>query len=331
VSACVEYYQFTGDISLLEQCYPYAIKNLQAYDEFLGPEGLADGIDWPFIDWGYVKKEGEIDLAMNLHLLGAYQVFLVWCTYLKIAENKPSIGQKEKQLRQVLIHHIEKKLEKGFASVGYHAMVLTMRLGLMPSRFRQSAVQYLKTHILHCFPNNPDAPRLSDPGANHEQLITPYFAHYAFEILIKEGEMGFVQDQYRTCWGWMLQQQSGTWLEVFDPRWSHCHQWSGCPTWQLSRYSLGLHPRMERGADEYDFHLETGSLYSAKGKLPLVGTGEWISVEWHRENEEIHYHLQTPRPIKLKIGRPIGRSEQITTHWKKIFPVQKDTIKAEKF
>ncbi|MFA5814531.1 MAG: hypothetical protein WC865_02810 [Bacteroidales bacterium] len=109
-----------------------------------------------------------------------------------------------------------------------------MLAGFIPAAYQPEAVAYIKKHILNCFPNNPSAPRLSDPAANNPQLITPYFSHFAFEVLIEQGEINFVLDQYRKCWGWALEDDRTTWIEVFDTRWSNCHQWAGSPTWQLS-------------------------------------------------------------------------------------------------
>ncbi len=64
---------------------------------------------------------------------------------------------------------------------------------------------------------------------------------------IERGELEFVLSQYRQCWDWAMGDGRATWREVFDTRWSRCHQWSGCPTWQLSRYLLGRQPRYDPG------------------------------------------------------------------------------------
>jgi hypothetical protein len=60
--------------------------------------------------------------------------------------------------------------------------------------------------------------------------------------------------RYRSAWGWAATQAS-TWLEVFDPRWEKVHSWSGCPTWQLSKYTLGLTPRYDVGPRHFDLKL----------------------------------------------------------------------------
>jgi hypothetical protein len=66
-------------------------------------------------------------------------------------------------------------------------------------------------------------------------------------VLIDSGDGISAADIWRTNWGWMLEKGATTWWEVFDDRWSHCHYWSGAPTWQLSRYGLGLHPQLDSG------------------------------------------------------------------------------------
>ncbi len=171
-----------------------------------------------------------------------------------------------------------------------------MLAGFIPPDQQKEAVAFVKKHILNCFPNNPDAPRLSDPGANNPQLITPYFSYFAFQVLIEQGEMDFVLNQYRKCWGWALEDDRTTWLEVFDTRWSGCHQWAGSPTWQLSTYALGLHPRFDRGKNNFDLSLYTGDLETASGKIPLPGGGI-IQVSWKKANGKIDYEIVTPEPI----------------------------------
>ncbi len=113
--------------------------------------------------------------------------------------------------------------------------------------------------------------------------------------------MEFVLEQLRICWGWALEEGLTTWLEVFDKRWSHCHQWSGCPTWILSRNVLGLHPRFDLGANHYVLNLEPGGLDSAEGVIPVPYSNDTLSVFWKRMPEGISYTLKTSSPIWLHV------------------------------
>jgi hypothetical protein len=124
--------------------------------------------------------------------------------------------------------------------------------------------------------------------------------------------MEFVLNQYRQCWGWAVDDGRTTWLEVFDTRWSHCHQWSGCPTWQLSRYLLGLQPRYDLGQRHYALSLVPGSLSRAEGKVPLPDGQGVLDVKWVKEADGLHFQLQAPSPIFLHLdGQSTGDPSQV--------------------
>ncbi|HEY0828221.1 MAG TPA: hypothetical protein VGE40_09000 [Bacilli bacterium] len=162
---------------------------------------------------------------------------------------------------------------------GYHATALGLLHGLFDETKQPLAVRFIKNHLLRCFPNDPNAPRLAHPQANQERLITPGFAHFALQALWEAGESQFVLEQYKSCWGWMIEQGATTLLEVFDTRWSHCHAWSGSPTWQMSRYALGLIPAPQLGSNCYKLNFQPGTLTYAKGTIPLLFAQGTIHIE----------------------------------------------------
>jgi len=203
--------------------------------------------------------------------------------------------------------------------IGYHRAALGLRLGFFKGASETAGLRFLKSHILRCFPNDPRAPRLSDPAADNARLITPYFAHYALPLLIEHGEMNFVLDQYRKCWGWALKDGRTTWLEVFDTRWSHCHQWAGCPTWQLSRYALGLQPRYDLGERHFAVVLAPGSLAQAQGCLPLPGSNETLKIRWKRTAGKVRYRVETPFPIWLHLPARLTGAEPRTVAVDRVF------------
>lgn len=212
----------------------------------------------------------------------------------------------------------------GWESLGYHCSTLAILLGLVEQEDEKTGLAYLAQHMQSCFPNNPSAPRNDDPEAFNRQLITPYFAHYVLPLFIERGEMDFVLQQYRTCWGWMLEGGRTTWIEVFDERWSHAHQWSGCPTWQLSRYGLGLHPRMDLGPATFDVGLRPGSLPAASGRIPHPAGG-WIDISWNRHAGGFDYTLSCDNPIQLNM--PDGEVRAVETSVSLTLPEGPDSTK----
>lgn len=302
VNACCHYYRITGDGSLLEEMYPYAMRNIEYFCGKWTPEGLSRDLDWIFIDWGYVTNDGPSDMAANLHLRNTLRAMMDWCRILGKEETIPELKAMFDEVTTVVSTYLADCLtqgEAGWAEIGIHRAALALGQDLFDAEQQVQCIEFIKRHYLNCFPNNTEAPRLGKPSDENPQLITPYFSHYVFPMLIERGEMDFVLGQYETCWGWALEEDRTTWVEVFDPRWSHCHQWSGCPTWQLSRYGLGLHPRFDLGEGHYELKLHPGSLNSVRGKLPAKGQEQPIAIEWQRTEGRIDYKVSSTQPITI--------------------------------
>jgi hypothetical protein len=301
--ACVRYHQLSGDRSLLDELFSAAVANFAALEAHVNADGLSDDVGWGFVDWGYARPDGPIDPAVNLHYLNALRAMIRWCELLKKPAEK--YAATAKRIGGVLTKHLA-----GRPTAEYHVTALALGAGLLTGERESAAVEAMKKHILSCFPNNAAGPRLSDPVVTRSQIITPYFAHFAFPPLIERGQDDFVLDQYRKCWGWMLEDGRTTFTEVFDPRWSHCHQWSACPVWQLSRYVLALNPRFDQAPDRFEFHLRPGKLKRCRGRVPMaafpgVPAGGLVDVEWDREGDKFRYRYTAPRGIQIQDKRGV--------------------------
>jgi hypothetical protein len=316
VSAAVHYWELTGDREVLAELFPYAERNVSAFEAQRTPDGLADALGWGFVDWGYVRNPGPSDMGVNLHYLAALRDMVRWCQTLERADRAAHYQKLADEVTQLIARYFESEFAAGdgvWTRIGYHRAALGLRLGFFQGEQETQCVAALKQHMLNCFPNDLTAPRLSDPAVANARLITPYFGHFVMPELIRRGELAFVLEQYRRCWGWALGDDRTTWLEVFDTRWSHCHQWSGCPTWQLSRYVLGLQPRYDLGARHYTLSLVPSDLERVEGTLPLPGDEGAITVRWTRESDGVHYRIETPQPIVLHLpGKlPGGKAEEV--------------------
>ena len=313
-TACVHYWELTGDKSLLVELLPAARKNLAAFEAKRAAAGVSDSLGWAFVDWGYVRNDGPTDMALNIHYLMAVRSMVRW----ERAVGDSAIAEEDSQIAHELERLVSNWLESQIAmtgnwkNVGYQAASLALLADLVPKNQTADCIKRIEEHLMTCFPNNPNGPRLSDPSVSNEQVMTPYFGHFAFTALLNHGETNFVLDQYRKCWGWALGDNRTTWLEVFDTRWSHCHEWSGCPTWQLSRYILGLRSRFDLGDGTYELNIQPGNLKHASGDVPLPGTGK-VHVDWQRIGRVIKVNVTTLKEIQLRIdGKTIpvkGRYE----------------------
>ena len=307
VGACLDYWRYTGDATLLYDLYPFAKANIASFRKYMTDTGVSSEAGWPFIDWGYVPNPEGCDMGLNIHVYRACIGMERWCDIIGNTADRPEYKELADRLARIVSEYYEScRKDEGYdwTGIGYHRTVMGIRDGFIDRKYLPSAIRYIKDHIAGCFPNNPDAPVMCYPGMNDARLISPYFAHQSFPVLIDCGEMDFVLDQYRSCWGWMLSQGVTTWLEVFDNRLSNCHQWSGCPTWQLSRYGLGLHHRADLGKHNFDFVLHPGDLEWAKGRIPLENDNH-IDVNWRRVGNRIEYNINPTCEVVLHIPEDI--------------------------
>ena len=321
ISAAVRFHELSGDKDLLVDLFPAAEANLRAFERFWTAGGLQgsqamdeSGMGWIFVDWGYAI--GAPDPALNLHYLLGLRSFLTWSQ--RIGKSAPHTAARADLVESVCRKLIDGMVEAGgWERAGYHCTVLALAANLVEPARIAPAIGFLKTHIGNCFPNNPDAPRVAHIESKSSQVLTPYFFHFAAPVLIRHGEFAFVLEQYRKCWGWMLDQGVTTWMEVFDDRWSHCHHWSGCPTWQLSHFVLGLNRRFDLGANHYQFSFVASPLTRAQGCLP-----EGISISWERSSAGILYRIETAGPITLHPGphAPFEGTMEISGTWEILIP-----------
>ena len=335
VIACFNYYKLTGDKLFLEELFQAAEKNLKCFENNLLQDNVILELGWIFIDWGCSQDTKEAGLALRIFYYTALKNMCKWCDTL--GKNPEKYLKKLEIIERIIKNKIEPMQDRAkkvagdgappeknpelnldgrcpqrpnsreieetnyWESLGYHFVALALSNNLISSENKTEAIKFIKKHILNCFPNNPDAPKLADPGVLGNQFITPYFSYFVFPGLIENGEMDFVLEQYRKCWGWILNQGLSTMAEVFDLNWSHAHVWSASPTAYLSRYVLGLEPCYEKGNRHFKFSLHTGNLKNAKGSIPLPYENKVINIEWKKTENGIEYQLKTPVPIWLHI------------------------------
>ncbi|THF76206.1 alpha-L-rhamnosidase-related protein [Cohnella fermenti] len=315
VQSCLREASLTGDRRLLHEGLETAERTIDYFWRHWTPRGIA-GLDiWDFLDWGHLVGDGEVNVSLNLVLLNALRDLIDWERELGRGDLAEQRERQAAELQGVICEHY--RTEDGLLAKsvplaggnaisarkpGYHATVLGLLNGCCDDR--DCAVAFVKAHMLRCFPNDAAAPRLAHPGANNDRLITPSFAHFSLQALWEAGEAEFALEQYRTCWGWMLDQGLTTLAEVFDVRWSHCHAWSAAPTWQLSRYALGLLPEPERGANCFRLLLQPGSLERAAGTVPLLGgdAADAVRIAWSRQADgSVRCELTTDRAIRVRL------------------------------
>ncbi len=92
--------------------------------------------------------------------------------------------------------------------------------------------QHIEKEMLHVFKN----------GYNDAEgtIMSPAYSFYIFDGVYKAGLADVAERAFKEAWGWALAQGCMTAPEFFSLRASLCHAWSACPTYYLSRHTVGI-------------------------------------------------------------------------------------------
>lgn len=260
----------TGGIDITMNCfYLQALKAMVTWCTALGEDGAK-----------YAATHGAVSKALSVRLQGKGGAAANYAQDISTGSESDDgwvVVEQEAEPAEPEAEPVVDLAGLDWSTIGYHAAAVALAAGLLgpppssPSSAitaaQSAAIAFIKSHLAGCFPNDRTAPRAANPSCANPKLYTPYYATFSFPAMIAYGELDWVLGQYRSAWGWAAT-QSSTWLEVFDGRWEKVHSWSGCPTWQLSAYTLGLTPRCDVGARHFDL-----KMYAAESLLkgPVAG------------------------------------------------------------
>ncbi|OGF51093.1 MAG: hypothetical protein A2231_08830 [Candidatus Firestonebacteria bacterium RIFOXYA2_FULL_40_8] len=293
--AAEKFYDYTGDVEILKEIYPSAVKNLEWFEKNLikeyGMLGNPDGY-WLFVDWAPIDKSG-ICASYNLWYLIALRSMQ---KIAKLSGKSPAVyAKREKKLKAALLKTFYDR-KKG---LWYEAFDLKKKKTVQVSQH---------ANTLACLANLPI-------GAGTKKVIkdsflkkstkkmpraSSYFASYVLQALFKIGEQGLAVNLIKKGWGGMIKRGATTFWEIWgalDQPWSVCHAWSAHPVMHLSKYILGVKCTGTAWKNiEFDPKPVKGVKW-ARGIVPTPYGN--ITAEWKRnENGKLEYSLDCPEGVK---------------------------------
>jgi alpha-L-rhamnosidase len=291
-TACLQIAIEEGDTALLFELEESARANIKGLSDLIKEDGSHD-LPWSFVDWGYSPTADTPDHAVISHFIGAVASWVKWLELIGKSDEAQMWKQKYDHFSSLIKRGLGADLRK------YHAYTLAAFNGIIPPI---EASPIITKSIRAGFPYNRNAKRLRDPLKFVEGVITPYFSNYSMSVLINAGHGKEAIEFWLTNWGWMLEKGATTWWEVFDNRWSHCHYWSGAPTWQLSRFGLGLHPQLNLEGSSVGLRVNDFGLPTMKGRIHIP-IAEWVDVQWsHLNADEIEYKLECSKEFTIIVN-----------------------------
>lgn len=270
-----EHYMTYGDKTFLHRIYPMAKELLRFCETRLNEDGFIEGTaeDWTFIDWSEIEMCGAV-CAEQMLLIRAYWAMAFLARALDLQDGGEFL-EKSRVLKDRVNQYYwnEEKgafidsYKSGNANVTRHANIFAIMYDIATKEQAES--------ILHLVLKNDSITKIT----------TPYFEGYELDALARLGEFGAVEGQLTSYWGGIINLNTGTIWEEYDPNMqgikhyemyggkyekSLCHAWGAGPIYLFGRYYLGV-CATSPGYETFTVEPRLGGLKEISGTVPVNG------------------------------------------------------------
>ncbi|MFD2117148.1 family 78 glycoside hydrolase catalytic domain [Paenibacillus yanchengensis] len=318
ITACYEYYLFSGDQQFAQNVLPAMETVLDAYQQRINPQGLLDMNGWNLLDWAPIDQPNEgIVSHQNMFLVRALQhaatlANLTNQTHMPIQQWQTAAHT----LQLAINHHLWSEEEQAYIDCihedGRRSTIYSMQtqtVAYLCNIAGEDRLHYLEQYILK-------------PPVHFVPIGSPFMSFFYYEALVKLGQQQVMIDDIRHHYGTMLRYGATTCWEMYpkplDVREheqlltrSHCHAWSAGPAYFLSAYLLGV-TSDDPGWNQITIEPHIVDLDWARGTVPLPGDGR-VDIEWHVDHTSRLFSLRViiPAHIKATIITPDGYELQL--------------------
>ncbi|HRR95496.1 MAG TPA: trehalase family glycosidase [Candidatus Ratteibacteria bacterium] len=244
----LDYYKYTGDISLLTEQFDKIEKAISFFDKKVEENYLLPPMPewWVFLDWAPLYKEG-FSCLFNLMYLYTLKTMVEICKILKREDRKNLYEEKsnvlEKRIdkifwdkkKNVYFDGYDIKKKKIIKKISQHTHTYAILLNLKKEYHKKWIEEIL-------------LPPMKEYPLKHPTIIegSPFFYYYIIEVMKKVG--GYekeIIDFIKRRWGKMIEEGATTCWEVWKPEMglsSLCHAWSAHPAIHFIELIAGVKP-----------------------------------------------------------------------------------------
>ncbi|MCM8761844.1 MAG: family 78 glycoside hydrolase catalytic domain [Candidatus Omnitrophica bacterium] len=279
----LDYYRYTGDISLMKEQYNRIEKAIGFFDAYINGNYLLGNMPeyWVFLDWAPLYKDG-FSCLFNLMYLSTLRTVAGISRILKKYE-------KEKQYIK-MADDLEKKIKKVFWDKnrkvfwdGYDTAKKIPVKKLSQHTHSWAILLNINRKYHRLWTEEILLPPMRLKPLTHQEIIeaSPFFYFYVIESLKKVG--GYereIIDFIRKRWGMMLDSGATTCWEIWLPKpgWSSfCHAWSAHPIVHFIELIGGIMP-VRHNWKEIKKLPSTYKINSAKLLIPTVSGNIRVEV-----------------------------------------------------
>jgi hypothetical protein len=319
-----EYYQHTGDASLIKEIYPHVRLAMGWFERHLDENGLLGRVPgWVFIDWANVDKRGQIT-ALNALLFKALNdaaelaqvsgVTIDSVQYRRLAERiKQSLNDRmwDAQRGVYVDCYVENAACRRVSQQSNAVMIL---FDIAPRDRWDRMINYITDSKRVRVRQTILSGEVISGGTFDEEtdvvMAQPFFSYFLHRALGKVGATQKLLTRIQERWGAMLDAGATTWWEewIQRPGSSECHAWSSSPTFDLSTEVLGVRP-LTPGFSTFAVEPQTVGLTFAKGVFPTV-KGD-IAVDWSKKAGSFDLNVIVPAGTKATVAVPFVRTSRV--------------------
>jgi len=305
MSACKEYYIFTGDRDFLSEIYPSLMETARNFERFINRDGLLEITAWNMLDWAPMDTpDSGVVTHQNALLVKALRDVAYISEVLGKKEDIDYLLRFADNLKDAINRHLWDEESKAYID------------SIHNDRQRSRVIsQQTNTIVYLCDCAEGERKQLLEsyiinPPEYFVKIGSPFMSFFYFEALSKIGRIDKILESIRRDWGLMLDYGATTCWETFIGfqrdrlTRSHCHAWSSAPAYFFPAYILGVRP-LEPGFRKVLIQPNLCGLKWARGTVPTpYGV---IEISFKEENDYIDATLNLPDGIEVEIIPPTGK------------------------
>ena len=287
IMAVWEHYFATDRKAFLRRVFPQVSALYDFIVSRLSPEGYSvpKDVDWVFIDWGVLDKEG----AHCVEQILLWKVYGVMASIAAVLGKPDVYSEKAELLRKNIIRDYWNEGKGAFIdSFTSGKNFVSRQTNVFAVLFDFASAAQTESIIHNVFEND-----------TLPQITTPYFKLYELLALCKCGRIRDAQNYILSYWGGMLQCGATSVWEAYDPTKtgaehyamygslygkSLCHAWGSGPILLLMKYVAGVSVT-EEGGSGFEVKPAPGIFRSFQAVCP-VGSGT-VSVNYEKGTYEV--------------------------------------------
>ncbi len=271
-----DYYQYTGDLSFVQDQYEKIRSLLQFCIARTNEQGFMDARpgDWIFVDWAEIDNKGEVAFEQVLFCrsleiaasfaehFGDHASASEWSTRAEKLKREIVEVFWDEELGGLVHSRLEGKLNRHMTK---YANMFALLYGYMD----EEKAETVRSRVMN--------------NAIIQPIVTPYMQFYELASRCEAGDHETVLNDILQYWGGMLDLGATSFWERYDPDEqdaahyamynrpfgkSLCHAWGASPLYLMGKYFLGVRP-LTPGYESYLIQPELGGLEWLEGTVPM--------------------------------------------------------------